>query len=223
MVIVFTLSLLSNVMAQNEAKNRTRSIPFEDFIVDDSVNRYSLGINTQFGLETLFRPFNTANVDLLLRKQVGKYNAVRYGFNYTSRYYSQSTDEESSFKSNYYTVGVAAGYEWQTLLSYRWKWYYGADLGIATTVEKRTTDINNETYINRSNGYSTNLLPFIGFRYNITPYFFLSTEFKLDVEYNFLKEQRESTNQSGPFNDTITNGLSVNLRPYSGIFIHYIF
>lgn len=218
-------------MAQDDSKSASTDYPFEDFIVDDSVNRYSLGINVQPGLRYLFKRNTAANIEMILRKQVGKYNAIRYGLTY---YSAISTDTEGIHQTTAYshTIGLSAGYEWQKLLSHRWKGYYGVDLGGSTRLfNQRQENTQNEaiTQEHTSNTYNINVLPFLGFRYNITPYLFLSTEIKILAQYriNELKYGEtyvaEHTENFGYSPDWRFNQFAVNFRPFTGIYLHYIF
>ncbi len=229
MAIIFTLSLLSNIMAQDNADSPGRGIAFEDFIIDDSVNRYSLGMNVQFGLDNFLNTGTRANLDLILRKQVGRYNAIRYGLQYTSSFSNETVGSRST-DENSYTIGLSAGYEWQKLISHRWKGYYGVDLGgnferTLTRIESGLDEFTRET-LTKSRNHKLSLLPFIGVRFNITPYLFLSTELKLESQYAFSRDTRSLENYEHLNNagyDDKSRRVSLDFLPYSGIYVHYIF
>ncbi len=230
------LTLFANVLAQDNESHARRGISYEDYIIDDTANRYSVGINLQSGLETLISP-NTSSIDLILRKQVGKYNALRYGLSVVANAYN-TIYEDSSAAVNTYAVGLSLGYEWQTLISHRWKLYYGADIGIGRELDSRKENSRVYRYLSDDDlftdiNYSItrahlNLLPFVGFRYNITPRMFLSTELMLVGQYSRTKVtydqiQRSSTSLFGASIQATEHQFFANFQPYSGIFFHYIF
>ncbi len=218
-IIIFLFYFVTPLIAQKRPFNERISIPSENFIVDESIKKWSLGINTHIAYELLQPRSDYTTLDLMLRKQVGRYSAIRFGVNYSSTLLSRESEFYPRF--NNHIIGLSAGYEWQVLLSHRWKWYYGADLGTGRGIyivdDPRSPELTRST----RDTYSVSLLPFIGIRYNLSPSFFIGTELKLEAEYLFYRHQLNW--RTFPGDDTYRREFSVNFRPFTGIFIHYIF
>ncbi len=92
-------------------------------------NNLSLGLNTQFLFDGIFKGQVSTPLEILVRKRVGKSGAIRlrtWGLVQTS---NRTQPYGNTFERNT-DLGIAAGKEWHRAINHKWGYYYGAELGV---------------------------------------------------------------------------------------------
>lgn len=244
---VFTLFLListiSNVQAQkNKNEAAAQSFTYEHFIVNDTLYKYQLGINTRFALEGLFNDSIRTPVELLIRKQVSPYGAIRLRLMGMTQNYKKDVPLAPRLKETHITsIGLALGYEWQNLIARRWKWYYGAEvqgklrwdnaLEESEYYNANVDEVYDHRRVYKKRTNQVALLPFAGIRFHITPYLFVSTEMKIEAFFeqyksrtddSFTRKDGTQPNFGGGFSEFVIENNDISFRPYTGIFLNYI-
>lgn len=226
--------LFCSVKAQDKV---VQNITYENFIVNDTIYRYQVGINSHFALEGLFNDSLRKPVELMIRRQVSLSQAVRFRIlGITENFkWEDSDDARETHKS---TFGIALGYEWQNLLSKRWKFYYGSELlgklswensvDELDVFDENTNEVVDLRRVRKRKTEQIALLPFTGIRFQITPFLFLSTEIKIEAYHEKFRSRRDSywTRSDGsvakPFSEFSIKNSNIHFQPYTGIYLNLI-
>ncbi len=245
---LLTCSLSAQVNNRKDTKQASwHNISYNQFITNDTLHRWQIGINTQFFTDGLYDDANDifdsqlTPIEFMVRRQTTLNQAMRLRiFGIKDKF----TREEGSTTIETYKsmLGLALGYEWQMLLGKRWKLYYGFE-----AEWKRIWDNSKEerdVYYPSSNATGrfrsiikrkTNriaILPLLGLNFYITPRLTLSTELKIDVNYEKFSYKEDNFRTSPPDKIifvpsgggefSITN-TSIYFQPYTGIYINFKF
>jgi hypothetical protein len=238
LLLTFLLFIYSEAISQNTALEETDP-PRRDFLEKELLNRYQIGINTQFVIDGIFSQSIRTPIEILVRRQGNADGAYRLrvsGILQNSRTY----EFEYFSKTHQSEIGLAIGYEWQKMISKRWNWYYGFELEGRklwhnemekyNVVNQYTEENFHVEGINNQSTDRLSFLPLVGFMFQITPSLFVSTEFKLEAftenqqsrsgydvrSINAAQEYSESV-----FEDSSVKGNHINFQPFTGIFINF--
>lgn len=230
LIIICTSLLFSNLLAQDNVigDNDNTQIEASNY----SKNKYSLGLNTHFGLQMLVDADTKTNADFILRNHISDNKALRFGFNYLFSSTDLSIGNGRSINTEHsYEIGVYLGFEWQKPMNARWQWYYGIDFGRSIQIKDWKEEVYHgwhqvkESRIDSSTR-SFDMLPFLGFKYDITSYLFLTSEMKIAGKYGLTEDKlyiADALTATRSLEESTSNRIGVNFRPYTGIFLHYIF
>ncbi len=230
LIIICTLFLFSNLLAQDNVIGDRDNTQIETST--NSKNKYSLGLNTHFGFQMLVDADTKTNADFILRNQISDNKALRFGFNYLFSSTDLSIGNGRSINTEHsYEIGVYLGFEWQKPLNARWQWYYGIDFGRSIQIKDWKEEYNPGWHQVKESRFDSStksfkILPLLGFRYDITPYLFLTSEMKIAGEYGLTEDKlyiADALTATRSLEASTSNRIAINFRPYTGIFLHYIF
>lgn len=245
--IVFILFFSSTAVSQpldTTSKNKKNSNNIQ-FIANDTLHRWQIGLNTQFFTDGLYDDandiFNSSltPIEILVRRQTTLNQAIRlrvFGMNDKFKRDEGSTKIET----NKSIFGLALGYEWQMLLGKRWKVYYGLEVEGKRLWDnsKEERDVyypssNDTGRIREIRTRKTNriaVLPLLGLNFYITPRLTISTELKIGVNHekfnSLLEDFRTSPPDKSIFTPAGGNEFSITntniyFQPYTGIHINF--
>ncbi len=230
-----------------DKKTGWHNISYDQFVANDTLHRWQVGLNTQFFTNGLYDDANDifdsslTPIEILVRRQTTLNQAIRlrvFGMNEKFK----RDDGSTKIETNKSIFGLALGYEWQMLLGKRWKLYYGFEiegkrlwdntvaldksLYQASTGETFKRTVFRDRTTNR-----ISLLPLAGIRFHITPRFFVSTEMKMEVFYEKFRSANYPTLtrldgsllHRGSTNSFIIENKGINFQPYTGIYLNLTF
>lgn len=133
---------------------------------------------------------------------------------------------------------MALGYEWQNILSRRWKWYYGAEVegkfiwdnsvDIYDYFDDRSSQLVNHRGVTKRRADRIALLPLVGLRFQISPYLFVGAEVKVEVLYEKFNHRRVTywalpdDSVITTFSELTIENSNISFQPYTGIFLNLI-
>jgi hypothetical protein len=164
-------------------------------------NNLSLGLNTQFLFEGIFKGPISTPLEILVRKRVGKSGAIRlrtWGLAQTS---NRTQPYGNTFERNT-DLGIAAGKEWHRAINHKWGYYYGAELGIgyrryfqdSAMIPLDWSDGSTVLY-NRevdSDEVTTTIVGILGGNYSVNNRFSISAEVGFGISHCRAEYHRET-------------------------------
>lgn len=210
--------------------------------------RNHIGFNTQIITDHIFDPEVRTPFELMYKRQLKDMRAWRVQLKgrYNRRFEQYDTRAAYQIKETTTTsqVGVSIGFEWQYILSKRWFWYWGADIGYnLDQVIKNVENDEGVIYTDKMTGkeyflYTTRKIPthtlsgapFIGFRFHVNKRLYVSAEMNMLLHYALQKNQFSTINKflDGSERDGGTSGFAkfrdhkMEFRPYSGFYIFFL-
>jgi len=208
---------------------------FFDFVTEDL-----------FGGDSLRAP----RIEFLARINYSTKRAIRFrAFGEFQSFTQQSLAPipNPPFKTDRYSkLGIAIGHEWQFKLSEKWYGYYGVEIESYLLRSRKSKDegslLSPEGESQRrydeqiKKGYSIAVLPFIGLGYQVTDRLSFTAEAKIISSYfRGTTEYKESFRLDDPQmtipiptplkyqDDLISKGGKFYIKPYTGLFINYLF
>jgi hypothetical protein len=208
--------------------------------------RHHLGLTASPVLNGFFRNNRSLPLGLLYKRQLTPRKAWRFGVVGDQQYeerYAPFPKTNNAYATLRYRVEAAVGLEVQKWLARRWMSFAGADAGAGYShyrYDKHTerfVTMNGADVVLAERGrsidkaYSGFLRPFLGIRYHLLPYLYVSAESTLSVSYTLSKadfgsvvsrtDTGEVTNTShGEYKE---RQFRTALLPVSRLGIHYVF
>ncbi len=208
--------------------------------------RYSLGLNTQFGLEAIFSEDNSGPLELMIRRQQGTNSAWR-----ARMLIDLNTWEQQDFIENppFLDInnrkgwGLALGKEWQIPLRKRWYGYFGLDIegrGEEIRTHDDNYDFENIEFVSVrremvvTQSFAAGILPFLGVVFKISDRLSLSTEVRLNISQRWasikksyavrpfrVAGERTLVDPLPPFPPGTPIGTDVYVREFAFVFRPY--
>lgn len=242
----FLLFLFSKqVLAQTAEKDTASIFPNKTWLIGLNTQLF-FGYITEdlFGGDSLTSP----RIELLARRNYKPNKAIRLRPFVEFKSFNQKSAEPIAnppfMKSRYSAIGMAMGHEWQFYLSKQWFGYYGVEIEFEFSTSEREKD---EGYlfsednlpqfryeVQTKKGYTLAGMPFIGFGFRVTERMVISAEAKIIGSYFWAStEFKESIRLDDPLmtvpipikyqDDLISKETNIYIRPYTGIFVNYLF
>lgn len=244
----FLLNLFnSEVNAQSAEKDSAVIFPENTWVVGLNTQLFFDFVTEDlFGGDSLRAP----RIEFLVRGNYTSKNAVRirvFGEFQSLTQKSLAPIPNPPFNKNRYSkLGLAIGHEWQFRLSDKWIGYYGVEVEYFLLRSRKSKDeayfLSLEGESQRrydeqiKKGYSISALPFIGFGYQVTDRLIFTAEAKIIGSYlRGTTEYKESFRFDDPQvsvpipipekyrDDLISKEGKFYIKPYTGIFINYLF
>lgn len=200
---------------------------------------YSLGINTQFVLDSLFDQSRYTPLEIMVRMRANANQAFRARVR-GMVWHTDPKGANELVKTHRSQFSIALGYEWHQPIDGRLGFYYGADL------EKGWENYNRTySYISYDAAFGqiltevfhfikrprVGLLPLAGFSYSPLPNLMISVETRLEMVFrnekmtddSFFAPVEDPDNMMvGSYGKYELKSWLFNFQPYSGIFISLI-
>lgn len=252
-IVLLTLFFNSAGFSQVSDKSTTtkeiswHNISYDQFITNDTIHRWQVGINTQIVTDGLYDDandiFNSSltPIEFMLRKQTTLNQALRLRI-FGMKDNFKREDGNTKIETHKSILGLALGYEWQMLLDRRWKLYYGLEVEGKrmrdNSIEERDVyySSSNSTGRLRENiKRKTNriaILPFVGLNFYITPRLTISTELKIEMIYEKFNYKEDDFRTSPPDRIIFTpaggskfslTNTKIYSQPYTGLFLNFKF
>jgi hypothetical protein len=196
-VILFVLAFQSVYGQSGDNSNRNQ-------FFDPLKNKNHWGINTQFALDKLFET-RTTPIEIIYKRQKTENKANRLGLQFyydhdNERPYPIANKDWNTIETDL-IAGIFFGKEKQHFIgnSNRWQWYYGTDLNLTFTYNKRYIDDGDDSDLReyddaRYYKYSAAIKPFVGMRFEITPHIYVSTDMLVNAQYAYQEIHVELKN-----------------------------
>lgn len=249
MSILFLLCLISGqVWSQSiEEKDSVEVFPAKTWLIGLNTQLFFDFVTEDlFGGDSLISP----RIELLARRNYTSNKAIRlrvFGeFQSFTQESAEPTPNPPFIKNRYSAIGMALGHEWQFFLSKKWFGYYGVEFEFEFSSSKREKDEayllsednqpQNRYDVQTKKGYALAGMPFIGFGYRVTERMVLSAEAKIIGSHFWASTAfKESIRLDDPQmtipiptpvtyqDDLISKETNFYIRPYTGIFVNYLF
>ncbi|MFC4871991.1 hypothetical protein [Negadavirga shengliensis] len=232
LTIVFLVGFSASALCQ-----QGKASPGEHRLFPDR-NTYSLGINTQFAIDGLLDQSTFTPVEILWRKGMKSNQAFRTRIKGMLAN-TDRNDEQERRKTHQSQLALALGYEWHRPLGNRFGYYYGMELEMGVQYQDSVRNYIDfeigEFHTKRKESTKTNhfiILPFVGFTYQLSPKLYISSEFKLEINYHTIEKYSEFSYALfenpddyviGSYGKFDVHIFKLNMRPYTGVYINIKF